>query len=78
MTDELLYLRTRGMELQTPQGHDLTVRVQLLVPTTDYPWMSTLLGPSVKQCPAPFADPRTWHGGQTLNRLKTIYHTHAK
>lgn len=78
ITDELLLLKIRGVDVRTPEGEQLNVRVQLLIPTTDYPWMSTLLGSFVKQSPAVFADPRTWHGGVHVHHLKTIYHSHAK
>ncbi len=79
IVDELLYLQLHGLELKDPITHSMcTIRVQLLFPMSDYPGMRSILGRYIKQHPAPYACPRTWHSGTHIHHMKTFYHTHAK
>jgi hypothetical protein len=78
ITEELMWLQAKGVDICQPDGSVQNVRVQLLIPISDYPGMSSILGSSIKQQPATYACPRTWHHGTRVANMKTFYDPHIK
>jgi len=76
ITDQLLHMWVKGVTVTRSDGSQLTIRMKLLFPISDYPGLGSLFGPHMKQSPTIFADYKTWHGGERVPNYKTVYDCH--
>lgn len=80
ITDELMYLRYKGVQVQDASrgGHKCTVKAALLFGRSDYRGWEDIVGDAMTGAPARVgACYRCWHSGKSFPNYKTVYQTHA-